>query len=57
MTLVLERVVRLLELRILEVDIQYTSNPHSDTSLGIFADTGHPAYARAGVTVKLVLDG
>jgi hypothetical protein len=54
-TLVLERVVRLFELRILVVDIQYTSNSHSDTSLCLFADTGRPAYRAGSDIVKLVL--
>src|SRR4029077_15470449 len=56
MALALERVVGLFELRVLVVDIQYTSNPHSDTSLCLFAVTGHPAYCARSDIVKLVLD-
>src|SRR5438477_8535597 len=54
-TLVFECVVGLFELRILVINIEYTGNPHSDTSLCVFADTGRPAYPGPSAAVKLVL--
>src|SRR6266550_1343177 len=55
MALIFERIVGLLELRILVVNIEYTGNPHSDTSLWVFPDIGRPAHWTRSDIVKLVL--
>ena len=57
MALLFERIVGLLELRVLVVNIEYTGNPHSDTSLCMFPDIGGPAYWSPPLIVKLVLRG